>query len=92
MQCQGVIILGFLLFTIITSNPFPFNSPSEIPTITGIGHQPDITIADYVSDFHAETPTHAATKATKDKNEIFYRIAEIEKNLFSQVKFKLKEC
>ena len=65
---------------------------SEIPTITGIGHQPDITIADYVSDFHAETPTHAATKATKDKNEIFYRIAEIEKNLFSQVKFKLKEC
>ena len=40
---------------------------SKIPTITGIGHQPDITISDYVSDFHAETPTHAATKATKDK-------------------------
>ncbi len=61
---------------------------SKIPIITGIGHQPDITIADYVSDFHAETPTHAATKATQDKNEILYRIAEMDKYLFSQVKFK----
>ena len=41
-------------------------SKSEIPTITGIGHKPDITLADYASDSSQETPTAAAVKAAPD--------------------------
>jgi len=33
---------------------------SRIPTITGIGHEVDVSIADLVADYHAHTPTEAA--------------------------------
>ena len=46
---------------------------SKIPIITGIGHQPDITIADYAADKAMETPTAAAVYIAPDQNEI-YRI------------------
>lgn len=64
---------------------------SKIPIITGIGHQPDKTIADYVSDLAAETPTHAATSATPDKNDLYQRLAEIENLFLSQIKLKLEK-
>ena len=35
---------------------------SENPIISAIGHETDFTIADYVSDFRASTPTQAAEK------------------------------
>ena len=41
-------------------------SKSMIPTITGIGHKPDITLADYASDSAQETPTAAAVRAVPD--------------------------
>src|SRR5205814_3857463 len=36
---------------------------SEIPVITGIGHEVDVSIADLVADHHAHTPTEAAQVA-----------------------------
>lgn len=43
---------------------------SQIPIISGIGHETDFTIADFVADFRAATPSAAAEIAIKSKSEI----------------------
>ncbi len=47
---------------------------SKIPIVTGIGHQPDTTIADYAADKAMETPTAAAVYIAPDQNEILQDI------------------
>ena len=49
---------------------------SKLPIVTGIGHQPDITIADYVADVSMETPTAAAVHVTPDQFELLQRIVQ----------------
>lgn len=43
---------------------------SRIPIISGVGHEIDYTISDFVSDLRAPTPTGAATMAVPDRGEI----------------------
>ena len=60
----------------------PFNSEdvarsiagSSIPIITGVGHEPDVTVADLVADFRASTPTGAGEAAVPESTELLFRL------------------
>ena len=43
---------------------------SELPVISAVGHEPDVTIADFVADARASTPSNAAEIAVPDQGEL----------------------
>ena len=59
---------------------------SRIPIITGIGHESDFTIADFVADIRAATPTAAAEIALPDKNLYENKIELLQKKLYTYMK------
>lgn len=59
---------------------------SSIPTISGVGHEADFTICDFVSSRRAPTPTGAAVIATPDKNDLLKQISIYENRLLYNYK------
>ncbi|MDE0080386.1 MAG: exodeoxyribonuclease VII large subunit [Caldilineaceae bacterium] len=51
---------------------------SKVPVVTGIGHETDFTIADFVADLRALTPTGAAVAATPDRRELQANVRQIK--------------
>ena len=64
---------------------------SSIPIISGIGHETDFTIADFVSDLRAPTPSAAAELAAPLLDDMLLSISETQSRLIRSMKNQLEQ-
>jgi exodeoxyribonuclease VII large subunit len=76
---------------------WPFNdeavaralAASELPTISAVGHETDFTIADFVADFRAPTPSAAAERVVQAKADLIAQVAALEHQLGAAIRLRL---
>ena len=64
---------------------------SAIPTISGVGHETDFTICDFVADMRAATPTAAAELACIDTASLKNQVISLQNQLSKQITFTLNQ-
>src|SRR5499425_1338370 len=64
---------------------------SQIPIISGIGHETDFTIADFVADVRASTPSAAAELVLQTRREFDKHVADLRESLEGLVRYRLLE-
>ena len=64
---------------------------SQIPIISGVGHETDFTICDFVADLRAPTPSAAAELAVPDIREQKYYLSALKNALDSAIENNIKE-
>lgn len=63
---------------------------SEIPVISAVGHEPDVTISDYVADLRAATPSNAAELAVPDADALRQQLDSILSSMKTVITRQLK--
>ena len=63
---------------------------SEIPVISAVGHEPDVTISDFVADVRAATPSNAAELAVPDQEALRQSLDSVSANLAADLSRRLK--
>ena len=63
---------------------------SEIPVISAVGHEPDVTISDYVADLRAATPSNAAELAVPDQQALQQTLDGISSSLATALNRRIK--
>jgi len=63
---------------------------SPVPVISAVGHEIDFTIADFVADLRAPTPTAAAEVVVPRKSELVDQVVDLEKQLLQWMRRKLE--
>lgn len=62
-----------------------------LPTVSAIGHETDVTIADFVADMRAPTPTAAAELLSPDQRALMQQLKQYEQNLQRQMQLRLSQ-
>ena len=65
---------------------------SEIPVISAVGHEPDVTIADFVADKRASTPSNAAELAVPERRDLIKHLQSAEAAMTKSVLASLEKA
>jgi len=63
---------------------------SQIPVISAVGHEPDVTISDYVADLRAATPSNAAELAVPDQDALRQSLDAMSAAMIANLSRQLK--
>jgi exodeoxyribonuclease VII large subunit len=64
---------------------------STIPVISGVGHETDFTIADFVADVRASTPSNAAELVVQTRREFDKHVHDLRQSLTKLMRYRLSE-
>lgn len=65
---------------------------SEIPVISAVGHEPDVTISDFVADIRAATPSNAAELVVPDMDTLRQNLDSVSATMVSVLSRQLRDA